>query len=318
MLRGQHAAALSATLSALADPKSPLYHHYLTPSEFTQIFGASAGGVERVEEVLRASGLQVDEARTSNSLLVARGPTADVEALLGVQLTSYRSASGQQYYAPSASPHLPAALAPYVSGVLGLDSRPHVQTRPLLAPSVGPGPGEGLEPADLARAYDYASLQAKGLSGANETIALAEIDTFSATDIADYDSVFHISAPPVQVVSVGGGANGTSPEATLDIEVAQAVAPHAHILAYEGGQDLSQLAQTFNQMVTDHRAKIISISLGACEGQLAGSDGRSFISSLNSTFRQADAEGISVLAASGDSGAYGCQNNVALGVSACL
>ena len=74
--------------------------------------------------------------------------------------------------------------------------------------------------------------------GTNVTVALAEIDTFSATDIADYDNTFDITAPPVQVVSVGAGASGNSPEATLDIEAVQAVAPKAHILAYEGGQDL--------------------------------------------------------------------------------
>ncbi|MGO8950637.1 MAG: protease pro-enzyme activation domain-containing protein [Ktedonobacterales bacterium] len=309
VLRGQHPTALSATLSALEDPRSPLYHHFLTPSEFTRLFGPSAAGVERVAGVLQASGLQVDSTRTSNSLLVAHGPAAAVEALFGVEIDKYRTPSGEQYYTASGTPHVPATLAAYVSGVMGLDSRRHIQTRPLLAHSSAPGPGEGLEPADLARAYDFASLQANGLNGTNETIALAEIDTFSTTDIADYDSAFGISAPPVQVISVGGGAQGNSPEATLDIEVVHAVAPHAHILVYEGGQDLSQLAQIFNQMVTDHRAQIMSISLGACEGQLGGSDGQSFINSLTSTFQQADAEGISVLAASGDSGAYGCQDN---------
>ena len=102
---------------------------------------------------------------------------------------------------------------------------------------------------------------------------------------------------------------GTTAEPVLDIEVLHAIAPHAQLLAYETSGDLSHLAQTFSQIVTDHRAQIVSISLGACELGISGADGQSFVTSLQSTFQQADAEGMSVLVASGDTGAYGCQDN---------
>jgi kumamolisin len=314
VLHGQHQAALGSLLAAEDDPMSPLYHHYLSPDGFARMYGPAAADVTRVAQVLRAAGMLVELSHAPGSLLMARGPAAAVEALFGVALDEYRAPDGQQYYTGRSSPHLPAALAASVSGVLGLDSRSHLQLRPQIRPLVAlrsaqRGAYDGLEPTDLARAYDLGPLQAKGLDGTNQTIAVAEIDAFSAADIATYDKAFGISAPPVRVISVGGGATGHDPEATLDIEVLHAIAPHAHILAYEGGQDLSQLAQVFSQMVSDHRAQVISISLGACEGQTNGSDGQSFVNSLNNTFQQADAEGISVLVASGDSGAYGCQDN---------
>ena len=310
VLRGQHAADLGATLAEINDPHSPLYHHFLTPDQFGQQFGPSVTAEDKVVRVLRAAGMRVDGADTSGSLLVARGTAAAVETLFGVQLDQYRGAHGAVYYSTNTLPHVPAALATDVSGVLGLDSRSHLQTRRLTQTRSADAPAAGgLEPADLARAYDFASLQSGGLLGTNETVAVAEIDTFSTTDITDYDRTFGLNAPPVQVVSVDGGATGNNLEATLDIETVQAVAPKAHIIAYEGGQDLSQLAQTFSHMVTDHRAEIISISLGVCELTLGGSDGQNFINAMDRTFQQASAEGISVLAASGDSGAYGCQNS---------
>jgi subtilase family serine protease len=310
VLRDQHSADLGVKLAEINDPHSPIYHHFLTADQFSQQFGPSASAEDKVMQVLRAAGMRVDDADSSGSLLAARGTAAAVEALFGVQLDQYRGAHGAVYYSTSALPHVPAALSADVSGVLGLDSRSHLQTRRLVQTRSADTPAAGgLEPADLARAYNITSLRSGGLLGTKETVALAEIDTFSTTDITDYDRTFGLNAPPVQVVSVDGGATGNSPEAALDIETVQAVAPKAHIIAYEGGQDLSQLAQTFSHMVTDHRAEIISISLGVCELTLGGSDGQSFINAIDRTFQQASAEGISVLAASGDSGAYGCQNS---------
>ena len=309
-LRIQDAEGLGALLAQIDNPHSPLYHHYLSPEQFRRRFVPSAHALAEIAAQLHVAGLQIDASASTSSLLAARGPTSAVEALFGVRLYWYRDANGVEYYAPDSEPHIPAALSSEVSGVLGLDSRSRLQTRRLDESLVRTTQRwEGLEPADLAHAYNFASLHSSGVLGTHETIALAEIDTFNNADIIHYDSTFGLDAPPVQVVSVDGGATGNDPETTLDIETVQAVAPAAHIIAYEGGQDLSQLAQTFSRMVTDHRAEIISISLGVCEPSLSDPDGRSFINAIDQSFQQATAEGISVLAASGDSGAYGCQNS---------
>jgi kumamolisin len=125
----------------------------------------------------------------------------------------------------------------------------------------------------------------------------------------------------VQVVQVGGGAApaDTVSETALDIEVMHAIAPSAQLIAYEGGSDTASLIQTFSQIVSEHRAQIVSISLGLCERFIldpsqAPSDlqdalntsGQAYFSALDSAFQEADALGMSVLVASGDTGAYGC------------
>src|SRR5579862_7591619 len=173
VLRGQHEGELGALLAALNDPRSPRYHQYLTPAQFAARFGPDSAAVGSITARLGAAGLRVDAADSSGALLAARGPASAVEALLGVRLDRYRGGDGAVYYAPSAAPRVDAALAPYVSGVLGLDSRARVRARPLLAGRAGQGvDAGGLGPSDLARAYDLGPLQAKGLDGTNQTIAL--------------------------------------------------------------------------------------------------------------------------------------------------
>ena len=59
-------------------------------------------------------------------------------------------------------------------------------------------------------------------------------------------------------------------ETTLDIQIIHAIAPRAKILVYEGPADYAALANTFNRIVTDNRAKVMSVSLGGCEPATSG------------------------------------------------
>jgi kumamolisin len=169
--------------------------------------------------------------------------------------------------------------------------------------------GGGLDPSALRSLYDVSPLIAKGLDGTGETIAVAEIDRFRPSDIAAYDNAFALATAPVQVVSVAGGSTTTSPEPALDIEILHAIAPKARIIAYESGSDLGSLTQMFDRIVSDNKAQIVSVSLGACELSVDSSSSRGFINAIDTSFQRAAAQGMTVLVSSGDSGAYGCQDN---------
>jgi kumamolisin len=200
-----------------------------------------------------------------------------------------------------------------VTGVIGLDTRPAVRRTPTTgsgaALAARQASGGGLDPSALRAVYDVTPLAAKGLDGSGQTVALAEIDQYRQSDVAQYDAAFALSAPAPRVISVAGGSRTASPEPVLDIEVLHAIAPKAQILVYESGADLRSLAQMFGQIVSDNRAQIVSISLGACEIGLDPASASGFLDALNADFQRADAQGMSVLVASGDSGAYGCQDN---------
>ncbi|HEX6799478.1 MAG TPA: S53 family peptidase [Ktedonobacterales bacterium] len=309
VLRGQDDAALAATLAAMNDPRSPTYHHYLSPREYAARFGPSDAAVASAEHALTAAGFTLT-GRPAPNLLAARGFVTQIEALFGVQLESYRDSTGRIFAQAASAPHLPPALAAVATGVLGLDGRPMLHTGARSAPRMllQPGSFTGYTPSDLRRLYDVSPVLGAGANGAGVTIALAEIDAFRQSDVDTFDRQYDLSAPPVRVVTVGGQRPNYGPESIMDIEVIQALAPQAQVIAYEGGDSLADTAAIFAGIVSDHRAQIVSISLGVCELGV-GSQDSAFFSSIESTFQQADAEGMSVLVASGDSGAYGCQDD---------
>ena len=318
VLPGQSDPALGQTLAGVADPASPSYRHFLTPEEVARRFGASPQVQAQVVAALRAGGLRVDGRSADGTLIRASGSVRRVEALFGVRILDYRAADGRQFYAATSAPHLPASLQGSVTGVLGLESysAAHPASR-MQAPSQT----VGFTPSDLQTAYNITPLRQAGTDGSGQAIALAEIDTFKQSDIATYDNAFGINAPAVSVVNVGQGAAPADKESetTLDIEVLHAIAPAAQVIVYEGGSDTASLAQMFSQIVSDHKAQVMSISLGLCERFILSprqapndlqsaftASGRAFFSSLDTTFREAGALGMSVLVATGDTGAYGC------------
>ena len=308
VLKGD-AAGLDAALAALNDPRSPEYHHFLSPQEYARRFGATSTTVASLAATLRAAGLRVPTTTAIAGLLNAQGPVATLDALFAVRLGDYCDKHGGRYIAPDAAPHIPASLTG-VSGVLGLDTRSVMHTGSIVSPQrpMAPG-GNGFGPTELERAYDLGPLHQAGLTGANQTVALPEIDQFRRSDVQSYDQTFGLHTGAITVTPVAGGATSSSPEPVLDIEVIHAIAPAANIDVYESQSDLGSVAQMFSQIVSDNHAQVISISLGACEKELDPSTSQSFYNSIDNSFRQAAAQGMSILVATGDSGAYGCQDN---------
>ena len=63
---------LSNFLAKLYDPAIPSYHHYLTPKEFTERFGAVEKDYQAVAEFAEAHGLHVTARHSNRILLMSR------------------------------------------------------------------------------------------------------------------------------------------------------------------------------------------------------------------------------------------------------
>ena len=312
-------AEINRALAAIEDPNSPDYHHYLTPEEYEKRFGPSAAALATVERSLSAAGFRVTLPAAGGSLLGAQGTVAQAEAFFGVQLSDYRTASGETYYAPDAAPRLPDEWKGAALSVLGLNNRPALHPAGILRMAQTPQTSAQqpaprlLDPTALERAYDIAPLHTAGLNGEGQTIALPEIDTFKQFDIDYYDRTYGINAPPIDVIRVNGGAEqgaGRERDHTRHPDHPRHRSARQD-LVYEGPADYASLAKTFNQIVTDNRAKVMSVSLGGCEPAIweAPDLGRNYFATLNNIFRQAAAQGMTVFVASGDDGAYTCHRN---------
>ena len=310
VLRGQDPEGLQRLLVLINTPSSPDYHHYLTSVEIARRFGVSDQTKRRIDAVLLAAGLP-EPTYSKDGLLAGLHVTAvQAETFFAVRLLRYRADGGRIYYAPENPPVLPSGFAGAVAGVLGLDQRITLGSQVEFAPQSLEVTGvSGLGPQDIERAYDLGPLHQYGLDGYNQTIALAEVSTFSQPDIQAYDQQYNILAPPAQVIPIAGGATTANPESTLDIELVHAIAPHARLDVYESPDDLLSVAEMVSQIVSDDQAQVLSISLGTCEAELNASLAETFLTSLGDSFSRAGAEGMTVLVASGDAGAYDCQDS---------
>ncbi len=304
---------INGFLSALYDPQSPQYHQYLTPDQFTQLFSPTPDQVQQVVAYLQGQGFTVTNVASNNLIIDATGSVAQAQNSFHTQIKTYKMGN-RVFYANSTPPSVPNPIGSLISSISGLDNSipyqplyQHTTRNTHHSRSTQIGPVGGLAPSDFLNAYDITPLQANGFLGDNQTIGLFELDGYQASDVNQYFQNYGIAAPHISNVLVdgfNGNAGQGAVEAELDIEIAGAVAPHANQIVYEGPNTTPGINDTYNKIVTDNKVQIASISWGICEN----STGNAELHTMDNIFKQGAAQGISFIAASGDSGAYDCQD----------
>jgi kumamolisin len=153
----------------------------------------------------------------------------------------------------------------------------------------------------LAKLYNFPA----ELDGTGQTIGIIELGGgFRESDLNKYFSDLKIRKPSITVVSVDSATNHPAPDAdnqpTLDIEVAGAVAPAAHLVIYFAPSANDGFIDAINAAVSDSKnhPSIIFICWGNAEMNWSAST----ITQLNSLFQNGSERGITILAAAGDTG----------------
>jgi len=175
------------------------------------------------------------------------------------------------------------------------------------------------QPAQIQQAYSLPALYADGITGTGETIVI--VDSFGSPtighDLQVFDRTFGLPAPPsFNVIQPAGpvpayvpspARTGWAGETTLDVEYAHTVAPGADILLVETPTSENEGTTGFPQIVTaetyviDHDlGDVISQSFSATEQTFPSA---ASLLALRSSYIDADKHHVTVLAASGDSGA---------------
>lgn len=294
--------ALATLLHNIYTPHSPLYHHYLTPQQFAAQFGPTPTQQRQVINYLQSQGLTVTSVAPNGLLLDVRGTVSQAEAAFQVQINNYQFGA-HQFYANASAPMVPDTIAPLLLSIGGLDNS--VQMHPLLRRM--PQQAAGYGPSDLAGAYDVTPLHQNGNAGNNQTVAVFELDGYQSSDIQQYLQNNNLGQPSISNVLVdgfNGSAGQGAIEVELDIEVVAAMAPKASQIVYEGPNSTQGVNDTYNKIVTDNKARVATISWGECETQTGAAE----LQTLDGIFKQGAAEGIAMFAASGDSGAYDCND----------
>jgi DNA-binding beta-propeller fold protein YncE len=324
-------AALARFATEVSTLGTPEYGHFLPRGRFASVFGPTRATITRVLAVLHEDGFTTG-AISSNHLVIPVSTTVgDAERALHTPLERYRMPSGRLATANTEAPRLPATVAGAVQAVIGLDTLVLPQPGgPVRAPAhsrrlhvrvpaaTGPGPVACAAAAtaaaqegsytenQLAKAYSLNGLYERDDFGNGVTIALFELTTYKASDIAGFQRCYGTDTPIKNVPVFGGTtSNAGEGEAELDIEVVLGLAPLAHLLVYEAKNGGTGTINEYTSIVDQDRAQVMSSSWGVCEAFL----GASAAKAENTIFQQAAAQGQSMVSIPGDEGSEGCLPN---------
>jgi hypothetical protein len=306
---------------------SPRYHQWLTPEQFGEQFGPADADIQAVTGWLSGQGFQVNHVATGRTVIEFSGTAGLVRQVLGTEIHRFR-VNGEDHWANTSDPQIPAALAPVVAGFASLNNfprKPLVEklgtfSRSKLTGKVQPlftyPPCEeayctydyAVGPSDFATIYNVGPLWAKGTDGTGQTIAVVGESNINPQDVADFRAIFGLppNVPNIILNGPNPGINDEETEADVDVEWSGAVAKGATIdlvvsetTEATAGIDLSAL-----YIVDNNLAPVMSLSYGTCEAEL-GAGGNVFHSTL---WEQAAAQGITVVVATGDSGSAACDS----------
>ena len=165
-------------------------------------------------------------------------------------------------------------------------------------------------PEDIYDAYNYTYVNLNNIDGNGTTIVIVDAygDPFLGYDVSAFDNLTCL--PPVNLVVT---YTNTTPlqynqrwaiETALDVEWAHASAPGARIDLVLAQNSNASLEQALSYAIYHRLGNVISLSWGEPELDYVRANEMNDLQIVNDLFRQAAMEGITVLAASGDYGAY--------------
>jgi large repetitive protein len=322
-------AALQRLIDDQHQPGSAQYHNWLTPEQFAANFGPSDDDLAKIKGWLRSHGLNPTGVGRGRQWIEFSGTAQQVNAAFRTSMHRFE-ANGRTYISNSSDVSIPAALNSVVGGVLSLNNfRAHpahthvanvkrsaqgdlARVAPQYTTTNGNGTAHYLAPGDFQRIYDIAPLLKRHLDGTGISIAIVGRTDIYLTDVQAFRQAFGLPQNDPNFI-----VNGPDPgmpdfddleEASLDVEWAGAVAPGARIdFVTSASTDTTDGIELSSVYIVDNAlSPIMSVSYGLCEALMGPAQNQFY----NALWRQAAAEGITVLVATGDSGAAQCDGDL--------
>lgn len=315
--------ALQTFLASQQDPHSPNYHKWLTPEDFGKRFGVADSDVQSVSSYLSSQGMRVGRVYGSHMAIEVEATAGQIHSAFQTEIHAY-AVGGKTYYANNSDPKVPAALSSVIAGVASLNSF-HVEggsgagtqatldsathtLKPLYTITATNPDTYGVSPADLAVIYGIPASTAQGLGGQNVNVGIVGDSDINVQYITNYRTTFNLApTTKVPIVVVDGndpGVNGDAYIAYKQIELVSAVAPNANIYYYTSATTDydSGIYFALIRAVEDNQVQVLLNGFQECESAI----GSGALQLINTVAEEAAAQGITFVAAAGNSGAAGC------------
>ncbi|MGF6932808.1 kumamolisin [Paraburkholderia sp. UCT70] len=303
MLRRQQQAQFDALMKRIEAGDASVKP--LSREALAQDYGAAPDDIAKVRAFAAAHGLTVAREDPAARSVLLSGTIAQFQSAFEVKLELYQHHAAGQFRGRAGTISVPDDLHGVVEAVLGLDNRPqarpHFRIRPPFVPARA---GQtSYSPPQLASLYQFPQGD-----GGGQCVGIIELGGgYNTSDLKTYFSSLGVSEPTVTPVGVdqagnkpSGDPNGPDGEVTLDIEIVGAIVPGAAIAVYFTQNSDAGFIDAVSRAVHDttNKPSVISISWGAPESVWTSQS----MQALNSVLQSAAALGVTICAASGDSG----------------
>jgi len=280
---------------------------YMSRAEYAAAHGADPADVAALKAFASANGLAVVQEHPGRRSVVLSGTVAQFNAAFDVDLQHFEH-DGGSYRGRVGPVHLPEQLNGVVEAVLGMDNRPAARPHFRGPPANGNVHWHAttpisFAPTTIAKLYDFPAGNGRG-----ECIAIIELGGgYRLADLKTYFTGLGLTSPNVTAISVDhgknhptGDPNGPDGEVMLDIEVAGATAPGAHLAVYFAPNTDAGFLDAITTAVHDsvNKPSVISISWGGPEANWT----QQAMTAFDSAFQAAAMIGITILVAAGDGG----------------
>lgn len=334
--------ALANYIQATLTPGNRNYHRFLTVGQFRERYAPSTRQIRQLVQYLKSFGITVNKIYADNLDITVTGTVAEFNAAFATQLQDHVK-NGQRFHRPAWKYSLPSDLSNLVLGVAGLDNEAG-RLHPMLVRALPAGSPQGIAshgyPAmvwprnstatgvpgeytvgDVANFYQVNPLYQAGINGRGQTVGIMTLANFNVSDVEAYWSDIGLKVKPHRItkVMVDGGTpvqpNVGDDETSLDVEQSGGLAPRAKIRVYVASNTSQAFVDVFYAAASDNIADTLSISWGEAEelyfaAANGGVDYTDQMQEIDQGLMEAAAQGQSVFAAAGDSGAFDVYRDV--------
>ena len=308
--------ALDKLVSAQATPGSAQYHKWLTPAQYASQFGVADADIQTVTAYLSDRGFSVAQVYPNKMAIEFSGTAGQVRSVFKTELHTF-AANGETFTANDRDPQIPAALSNVVTGFASLNNY-HPATKLSSVTTRGTAQLKhttahpefsnfttgtlDVSPGDIAAIYNIPSTA----TGAGVSIGVVNTTNVNITYLNNYQKTFDLGVknPTVVVDGDDPGEAANEVDALAQLELLSAVAPSANLYLYTSSDVNTTygLNYAFIRAVNDNKVQVLVVDSENCEANL-GVNGNNFINFLA---EQASAQGMTVIAGSGNGGSDSC------------
>jgi hypothetical protein len=309
---------LDQFLAQLGDRSSPNYHKYLKIPQYARRFGMSQNDVDKVVAWIEAQGFTNIKVSPTRNQISFDGTVAQIESAFALEMHHYL-VDGEVHLANAMNPSLPAALAGTVQHVGHLHDfapKPRLKVKPNLTSYVSGS--HYLSPADFATIYDLNALYTANATRPNQKIAIVGQSTVNATDLSNFRSAALLPTSTVTMTRIPATStdvrcSGDEGESDLDLEWSGGVAKNASVIFVYAGVNAGESCTSRAHNIWDALqyaletpvAPFVSTSYGYCEQGMQAQD-PGFAATIQTWVQAGQTHGVTLVSASGDSGAADC------------